>query len=82
VPFSLFAAIISLGYEWSLFHMPVREYISIAHFIIFGSRNDLFSQNREGLFSFLGIPSEIELTVRISFYISSWIGCWTSHFVC
>ena len=55
VPFSVFAMVIIVGYQWSLDHIPCYGHESIGAFIISGERYDLFSQNREGVFSFLGI---------------------------
>jgi glucosaminylphosphatidylinositol acyltransferase len=56
LPFTLFAGIISVGYQWCLDHVKIRGYDSISNFIVLGSRDDLFGQNREGIFSFFGIP--------------------------
>jgi phosphatidylinositol glycan class W len=56
LPFTLFAGIISVGYQWCLDHVKIRGYDSISNFIVIGSRDDFFGQNREGIFSFFGIP--------------------------
>jgi phosphatidylinositol glycan class W len=55
VPFSVFATVIISGYQWSLDHVACYGHKSIAAFIIAGERVDIFSQNREGVFSFFGI---------------------------
>ena len=59
LPFSLFAGIISVGYQWCLEHVKIRGYETIAKFIVIGSRDDLFGQNREGIFSFFGMSSTL-----------------------
>lgn len=55
IPFSVFAGIIMLTYEWALKNMRIGEYESITAYIIKAPRTDLINQNREGIFSFLGI---------------------------
>jgi glucosaminylphosphatidylinositol acyltransferase len=54
LPYSVFAALIMGAYQWALIHAPIRGYQSLTAFIVSADRNDLFSQNREGIFSFLG----------------------------
>lgn len=88
LPFSLFAGVISVGYQWCLEHFKIRGYESISKFIVIGSRDDLFGQNREGIFSFFGSHLKIPIFVgrgvdnRISVDIFGWIGCWAIDFAC
>jgi len=76
VPYSTFALLTMLAYEWALYHVPFRSYDNILTFIVSGQRSDLFSQNREGIFSFLGSSLEIATNQRLSVDISCWIRCW------
>src|SRR2546423_12395415 len=83
LPFSMFAGIISMGYQWSLDHVKIREYDTISKFIVLGSRDDLFGQNREGIFSFFGIPFlKCFVDSRIFVDIFGGIGCGTFDFAC
>lgn len=74
LPYSVFACLIIAGYQWALNHLPFGEKDTLTLYIASSERNDLFSQNREGIFSFLGTIL-LDLTdERISLYISGWIG--------
>lgn len=75
LPYSVFACLIIVGYQWALDHLPFGEYDTLTVYIALNGRNDLFSQNREGIFSFLGTVLLYLADERISLNISSWIGC-------
>jgi hypothetical protein len=70
----VFAGIIILGYQWALGYLPLGEYDTVAMYIVLKERTDLFSQNREGIFSFLGTISSDLINVRVSLDISCWTG--------
>lgn len=57
VPFSVFAGVIMIGYQWALSRIEVGGYRTLTHYIILKERNGLFSCNREGILSFLGMVS-------------------------
>jgi len=59
IPFSVFALGIIIGYEYCLHHLDIRGYDNLTEFIVSAPRTDWFSQNREGVFSFLGIVPDI-----------------------
>ena len=75
LPYSVFACLIIVGYQWALDHLPFGEYDTLTLYIALSGRNDLFSQNREGIFSFLGTVLLNLTNERISLDISGWIGC-------
>jgi glucosaminylphosphatidylinositol acyltransferase len=54
IPFSVLASLLLVIYEWALGHVAIRGYDKILAFIVAADRTDLFSQNREGIFSFIG----------------------------
>jgi len=75
LPYSVFAGLIIVGYQWALDHLPFGEYDTLTVYIALSRRNDLFRQNREGIFSFLGIRLLDLTNERISLDISCWHGC-------
>lgn len=67
IPFSVFAAVIAGVYEWALNRMPFGEYKNVTTYIVSSPRDTYFNQNREGIFSFLGVSiSEMYSDERIS----------------
>jgi hypothetical protein len=74
LPYSVFACLIIVGYQWALDHLSFGEYDTLTKYIAQSRRNNLFSQNREGIFSFLGTVLLDVTNERISFYIPGWIG--------
>ena len=55
LPFSVFAGVIMIVYQWALSRIEFGGYQTLTHYIILKERDGLFSANREGIFSFLGI---------------------------
>ena len=55
MPFSVFAGVIMIVYQWSLSRIEFGGYPTLTHYIFLKDRDGLFSANREGIFSFLGI---------------------------
>ena len=47
MPYSVFAGLIIVGYQWALDHLPFGEYDTIMVYIALSGRNDLFSQNNQ-----------------------------------
>jgi len=76
LPFSVFAAVIILVYQWALNHFPIRGHENIVAFIVTAERTDLFSQNREGIFSFFGLSLLDISHQRIFVDIPGGTGCW------
>jgi glucosaminylphosphatidylinositol acyltransferase len=78
VPFSVFAGVIMIGYQWALSRIEVGGYRTLTHYIILKERDGLFSCNREGILSFLGMIRcwDGGLTWRLFVDILGWIGCW------
>jgi phosphatidylinositol glycan class W len=72
VPFSVFAGVIMIGYQWALSRIEVGGYRTLTHYIILKERDGLFSCNREGILSFLGMISvlrrgaDVEVICRYS----------------
>jgi hypothetical protein len=62
LPYSVFAAIIVGGYQWAMYNVGIRGYSTIIEFVVKSERTDLFNQNREGIFSFLGTRNNAKLT--------------------
>jgi hypothetical protein len=79
LPYSVFACIIILGYQWALGYLPLGGYEGVARYIVLKERTDWFSQNREGIFSFLGMIYDFLTNVRLSLDISSRTRCGKSH---
>ena len=67
IPFSVFAGIITLTYEWALKNMRIGEYESVMAYIIKAPRTGLVNQNREGIFSFLGIFLTLQCVLMIGY---------------
>ena len=82
LPYSVFAFVIIVGYESALTHLPIREYKDILSFIVSSERTDLLSQNREGLFSFIGTIALDFADDRVSLNISCGHGYWKPGFAC
>ena len=70
LPYSVFAAIIIGGYQWAMYNVGIRGYSTIIEFVVKSERTDLFNQNREGIFSFLGTRRNDKTNDRISINIS------------
>jgi glucosaminylphosphatidylinositol acyltransferase len=62
IPLSVFAAVIVATYEWALKNMSMQGYPHLTAYIVSSPRDTYFNQNREGIFSFLGIFREMSLT--------------------
>ena len=79
LPYSVFACIIILGYQWALGYLPLGGYEGVAMYIVLKERVDWFSQNREGIFSFLGMIYDCLTNVRLSLDIPGRTRCGKSN---
>lgn len=82
LPYSVFACVIIVGYQYALTHLPIREYKDILTFIVSSERTDLLSKNREGLFSFIGTIALDFADDRVSLHISCRHGYRKPSFTC
>lgn len=55
LPFSVFAGVVMIAYQWGLSRIELGGFRTITHYIVLKERDGLFSCNREGIFSFLGM---------------------------